>query len=395
MVSPKLKRRPHDTKTIRVLALVTDAYGGTGGIAQYNRDFLEALAAQDNVREVVVLPRVIARSMEPRPKSVIQIETTASSKVKYLRQVAQLTAPAEGFDLVVCAHINLLPAAWWAARRCRARLVLMVYGLEVWSPGTQAQKYMLRRCDAVVTISSITIERMRHWAPIPANRVFLIPNAVDLSAFTTGEKNEALRRRLGIGEGLLLLTLGRMDANEKAKGFDEVLQALPSLLAEFPGLTYCLAGDGTDRKRLEEKASALGVREHTVFTGYVDEHVKLELYRLSDLFVMPSRLEGFGYVFLEALAAGVPVVASSIDGSREAVRDGAWGILCDPGNPDDVIGAIRRGLTNPKMPARSELAYFSKDRFKGGVTRMMRHIFGASTPESSRGETDEAPARCG
>ncbi|HUR00862.1 MAG TPA: hypothetical protein VM166_15540, partial [Gemmatimonadaceae bacterium] len=134
MVSHKLKRHPHDKKTIRVLALVTDAYGGTGGIAQYNRDFLEALAAQDNVREIIVLPRVIARGMEPRPRSVTQVETTANSKMKFLTKVAQLAEGVEGFDLIVCAHINLLPAAWWAARRCRARLVVIAYGLEVWSP---------------------------------------------------------------------------------------------------------------------------------------------------------------------------------------------------------------------------------------------------------------------
>jgi glycosyltransferase involved in cell wall biosynthesis len=82
---------------------------------------------------------------------------------------------------------------------------------------------------------------------------------------------------------------------------------------------------------------------------------------------MPSRLEGFGYVFLEALATGVPVVASSIDGSREAVRLGAWGTLCDPRNPDEVKEALRTGLTNPKRPGRIELNYFSKERFKERV----------------------------
>lgn len=361
---------------IRVLALVTDAYGGTGGIAQYNRDFLESVASYENVSQVMVLPRLIQRDMQPRPKGVINVQTAVNSKVKYLAKVAQLASMSEGFDLVICGHAHLLPAAWLAAKKCNAKLLLMVYGLEVWTPGSWIKRYMLHRVDALVAISAFTIKKLREWAVIAGDRIFLVPNGVDLSAFTPGPKDEALRHRLGLGDGPVLLTLGRMDTHERAKGFDEVLEVLPSLLEDFPTLTYCLAGDGTDRKRLEEKAVKLGVRRHCVFTGYVDEAEKLELYRLCDLYVMPSRLEGFGYVFLEALAAGVPVVASSIDGSKEAVRGGAWGTLADPHNRDEVVTAIRNGLNRPRLPDRGELEYFSKERFRsrvwGALARTLR-----------------------
>jgi Glycosyltransferase len=358
---------------IRVLALVTDAYGGTGGIAQYNRDFLESIAAHESVSEIVVLPRVIARDLHERPPKILHVESAAGSKARYLAKVAQLASPQNGFDLVLCAHINLLPAAWLAARRCKARLMLMVYGIEVWNEGTRLQKYMLHRTDSVVAISAFTTKRLRQWAVIQGDRVSLIPNAIDLDAFTPGPANEDLRKDLGLGDGPILLTLGRMEASERAKGFDEVLEILPSLLEDYPGMTYCLAGDGSDRQRLEQKAANLGVRKNTVFTGYVPEEKKLDLYRLTDLFVMPSRLEGFGYVFLEALAAGVPVVASSVDGSREAVRGGEWGALADPHNRDEILNAIRSGLRDPKVPGRFELAYFSKDRFRSRVWKALEH----------------------
>lgn len=353
--------------SIRVLALVTDAYGGTGGIAQYNRDFLESVAAHEGVRQIIVLPRLIPRDMQPRPKSVINVQTAVNSKVKYLAKVVQLASQSEGFDLIICGHVHLLPAAWLAAQKCGAKVLLMTYGLEVWTRMSWPTRYMLHRTDTVVAISAFTIKRLREWAVIPGDRIFLVPNGIDLWEFTPGPKDESLRNKLGLGDGPILLTLGRMDAHEKAKGFDEVLEVLPSLLEDFPTLTYCLAGDGTDRARLEKKASKLRVKKHCVFTGYVDEAVKLELYRLTDLYVMPSRLEGFGYVFLEALAAGVPVVASSIDGSKEAVRGGAWGTLADPHNRDEVLNAIRSGLNHPKMPDRGELDYFSKERFRSRV----------------------------
>lgn len=365
--------------TLRVLALVTDAYGGTGGIAQYCRDFLECIAAHESVSEIVVVPRVIARDMQQLPPKVTHLHDVAGSKARFVRAVTQLSSPSEQFGLVICSHVNLLPAAWLAARRLNAKLMLMVYGLEVWDPGRWPKRYMLHRTDAVVAISAHTIKLMRQWAVIAGDRVSLIPNAIDLQAYTPGPRNELLRKRLGLGPGPILTTLGRMETTERAKGFDEVLEVLPALLEDFPTLTYCLAGDGNDRARLEQKAETLGVKAHTVFTGYLDEKTKLELYRLTDLFAMPSRLEGFGYVFLEALASGVPVVASSIDGSKEAVRGGAWGAICDPHNRDEVLRAIRTGLRSPKVPERSELEYFSKDRFRDRVWRALERATAAES----------------
>lgn len=368
----------------RVLALVTDAYGGTGGIAQYNRDFLESIAAHPTIDEVVVVPRVIVRELQPLPAKVTHLAQSAGSKLEFLRTVASVSRSRGAFDLVVCAHVNLLPAAWLAARRMNARLLVMCYGLEVWNPGNWPKRYMLHRTDAIVAISAFTVKRLREWAVIAGDRISLVPNAIDLAAYTPGEGSEQLRRRLGLGKGPIILTLGRMDAAERAKGFDEVLEVLPSLLEDFPTLTYCLAGDGTDRARLEQKAEKLGVRDHTVFTGYVPEEQKLDLYRLTDLFVMPSRLEGFGYVFLEALAAGIPVVASSVDGSREAVREGAWGTLADPNNRDELLTAIRSGLVDPRIPDRSELEYFSVQRFRDRVWNALERTLGRPvTPASS------------
>ena len=162
----------------------------------------------------------------------------------------------------------------------------------------------------------------------------------------------------------VLLTVGRMDAAEQAKGFDEILDALPALLKQMPDIAYLAVGDGSDRPRLQEKAVKLGLGNNVFFPGYVDESEKLEYYRLADVFVMPSRLEGFGYVFLEALAVGVPVIASKVDGSREAIRNGAWGQLVDPAQPAELIAAIREALANPFVPNRAELEYFSTTAFE-------------------------------
>jgi glycosyltransferase involved in cell wall biosynthesis len=343
--------------------LVTDAFGGTGGIAQYTRDFIAALASYHDTETVTVVPRLITREPQPLPPRVNQLSEAASGKIPFAL-TAMRAARRETFDWIVCAHINLLPAAVLAATISGGRIILLTYGIEVWSRRNFLSRSLLRRVFGFIAISEITIDRMRVWADIPPHRSFLIPNAIDLSRYTPGRKNDALTSRWSLSEKRVLLTVGRMDAAEQAKGFDEILDVLPSLRKEMPDIAYLAVGDGSDRARLEEKASKLGLQDVVFFPGYVDEADKLEYYRIADVFVMPSRLEGFGYVFLEALAVGKPVIASKVDGSREAVRMGAWGALVDPASPAELLEAIREALLHPRVPPKSELDYFSTSEFE-------------------------------
>lgn len=168
------------------------------------------------------------------------------------------------------------------------------------------------------------------------------------------------------------MTFGRLVSRERAKGFDEVLDILPQLIGVHPRLVYIIAGDGEDRKRLWERVQREGLAEHVVFTGFIDESDKADLYRLADLYVMPSRGEGFGFVFLEALACGLPVVASSVDGSRDAVRDGLLGEIVNPDKPEELIGAILRGLEKPKGFVPDGLAYFSYHHFSNRANAIVR-----------------------
>lgn len=343
--------------------LATDAYGGTGGIAQYMRDLIEAVASYRETEKVTVIPRIIARQPENPPERVTHLSRSAGSKIRFVGMTMRSAAARPAVDWIVCGHVNLLPAATAAAALSSAPIILVVYGMEAWEPRGLLTRMLLSRVFAVVSISQVTIDRMQHWARLPSHRMHLLPNAVDLSQYTPGPKSEALVSRWSLRGRRVLLTVGRMDAAEQAKGFDEILDVLPRLIAEIPELIYIAVGDGSDRTRLQAKAGALGIDAHCIFPGYVSESEKLEYYRVADLFVMPSRLEGFGYVFLEALAAGVPVIASKVDGSREAVRNGKWGALVDPDRPEELMAAIRSALTEPKVPPRTDLDFFSRDAF--------------------------------
>ncbi|HVD61326.1 MAG TPA: glycosyltransferase family 4 protein [Gemmatimonadaceae bacterium] len=363
---------------MKVLVLATDVFGGTGGIARYTRDFVAAVASYPATIDVVVIPRVIAREPEPLPDRVTYLTAPAGSKSRFVSTVLREAARRPRFDWIVCAHVNLLSIAHAAAALCGAKVFLLTYGIEVWDSRSRLAKLLMERTDAVASISEFTLNKMRQWSPLPADATFLLPNAIDLSSYTPGAPSADIGAKWGLDGRRVLLTLGRMDAREQAKGFDEVLEVLPRLLEEYPQLVYMIVGDGSDRSRLEKKSRDLGIDRSVVFTGYVEESEKLDYYRAADLFLMPSRLEGFGYVFLEALATGLPVIASKLDGSREAVRDGAWGILVDPSNPEELASAIKSALTKPYVPPRTELEYFSRGNFEKRVHAALDSVSGVS-----------------
>jgi phosphatidyl-myo-inositol dimannoside synthase len=347
----------------RVLALVSDAHGGFGGISQYNRDVLEAMSGFDSVEDVSVLPRLAHEKLGAVPDKVRYDLRGLGGRFRYLRSVFRHLRENSSFDLIYCAHINLLPAAMLARFYSSAPVVLAVYGVDVWERQSSFVRWQVQRfVSAIVSISAVTRDRMMRWCAVSPDKIHIVPNAIQLEDYGSGPKCPSLLARYSLDGKTVLMTLGRMVGQDRAKGFDEVLEVLPRLISDIPDIAYIAAGDGPDRPRLEAKASALGVADRVVFTGRVDEEKKADLFRLADLYVMPSRGEGFGFVVLEALACGVPVAASQSDGTREAVLDGRLGVVVDPEDPDSIRLGILKALKRPRGVPPG-LAHFAFDRF--------------------------------
>jgi len=356
---------------MRILILTTDAYGGHGGIALYNRDLIEAFAEMAAVSEIVVLPRSQPLPLEEMPAKIRFLSHVAGSKLRYA--ACALRQSLGRFDLVICGHINLLPLATLSSRLLNAPLVMLVYGIDVWNPVSRRIGRHLKHVDAIWSISVITRDRMNAWARLPEGRFVILPNAIHLDRYGLSDKRQELLDRYGLQGSKVIITLARLAGSERYKGFDEVLQVMPELLVSEPSLKYIIAGDGDDMRRLRCKVSALGLERHVIFTGMVSEADKADLLRLSDAFVMPGRGEGFGYVYLEAMACGIPVLGSRLDGSREALREGQLGELVDPSDPAEVKEGILRTLAKPRgIPAGLE--YFAWPAFATRVAEAIRLI---------------------
>ena len=366
---------------MRILALLTDAFGSYGGIAEYNRNLLKALCSYPDISEVVAIPRLQPFETGPLPANLTYVTRGLNSKLKYVQSIWKESRENPCFSLIVIGHLNLLPLVWLLKLETGVPVWLQLHGTDAWPARNRFYLRCLKRVSTCVSVSETTKKRFRKWSGFPEERFAILPNSVDLNRFTPGSKRTGLMNKYGLSGRLVLLTLGRLHTMERAKGLDEVMEVLPELLKEIPNLTYLICGDGSDRPRLEAKARSFGVENRVVFAGLISEGDKVDHYRLADGYVMPSRGEGFGIAFIEALACGLPVVASNIDGSREAVRDPSWGILVDPDNPEEVKQGIREVLRWSSGVRPAGLEYFSDTCFVRRAHRLIGTLLASGKHE--------------
>jgi glycosyltransferase involved in cell wall biosynthesis len=312
---------------------------------------------------------------ETLPPKLTYITGALPNRITYIKAVIKLLKQNSRFEVIGCGHIKLLPLAFLAKLIIGAPLFLIIYGIDAWKPITNAiTKYLLSKIDVIISISEITKDRFIEWSNLIQKKYFILPNAVSQMDYGAGPKNVELLKRYGLSDKIVLMTLGRLAPDEHYKGFDEIMELLPVLSKEIPQIAYLIVGDGGDRPRLEAKAQALGVGDRVVFAGFIPEAEKADHYRLADAFVMPGRGEGFGFVFLEALACGIPVVGSKLDGSREALRGGALGILVDPRRPDEIQAGILQALQQPPGVIPAGLDYFSFENFAKRCHGILRQV---------------------
>ena len=357
----------------RILAFFTDAYGGHGGIALHNRDLLEAVCKMPDCAGVVALPRLMPNPPEPMPDKLAYVREAVGGKLRYLSSTMRLLRGDRNFDLILCGHINLVPLAYVVGRILKVPVVLFIHGIDAWQPTSSLLVNLLvRKIPWVVAVSELTAGRFRSWLNAKDQQVLVNPNSVHAEWYGAGPKNPALLERYALQDKQVLMTLGRLVSVERYKGFDEVLEVMPQMIKDIPNLAYLIAGDGSDRQRLEKKVTDLGLTGHVVFAGRISELEKADHYRLADAYVMASRGEGFGFVLLEAIACGIPVIASKVDGGREAVLNGQLGALVNPSNQEELKGAIVDALAKPKGVVLAGLDHYSFRNFELRVSALIR-----------------------
>jgi phosphatidyl-myo-inositol dimannoside synthase len=246
-------------------------------------------------------------------------------------------------DHIVSTHVNFGPAAHLAKRLFGIPFSLVAHGIDI-HPHLPARTVdSLRAADRVFVVSRWTRDRVLSLGGIDPDRLCVLPNTMDESRFSVAERPAALAERYKIdGKEKVVLSVARLDATERYKGYDRLVRCLPRLEKECGPIRFILVGEGEDKTRADALARILGVERSLTLAGFVPDEELADHYRLADVFAMPSTGEGFGIVFLEAMSCGTPVVAGNRDGSVDALADGKLGLLIDPESIDEIIESIKR-----------------------------------------------------
>ena len=250
-------------------------------------------------------------------------------------------------DVIINGHIGFSPVCILIKKLLKIPYITITYGKDVWNL-TKAQKMGLKDSFRIFTISNYTRNLIiAQLMDYPQNQINLLPNALDSERFKPGNRPEALLRKLGLqSTDKIILSVSRLSKSEKDKGYTKTIAAVKELLGRFPNLKYVLAGSGDDLPRLRNLVKDERLDGVIILPGFISEEELPDYYNLCDLFVLPSKKEGFGFVFLEALACGKPVIAGNKDGSVDAVLGGELGLLINPDNITEIKDAIARVLTN-------------------------------------------------
>ncbi|MDB5150547.1 MAG: glycosyltransferase family 4 protein [Mucilaginibacter sp.] len=287
-------------------------------------------------------------------------------------------------DIVILSHVNLsLIGITIKLINPKCQVWLIAHGIEVWRPVNFIKRMFLKRyCDKIICVSKFTSKQMVHWHHSDPNKCMVLNNAVDpfIKLPETFEKPEYLLNRYSLTPAnQVIFTLTRLASSEQYKGYEQVIKAISRIKHIFPGVKYVLSGqyDSKEEIRIRDLINAYQVNDEVILTGFLNENELTDHFLLSDLFVLPSKKEGFGIVFVEALACGLPVICGNADGSTDAIRDGELGTAINVDDLDELERTIVEYLKSPLTITTRQnlqnqcLLYFNEKHYRSNLQKLI------------------------
>lgn len=351
------------------LLLFPALFSSDGGIERILRLYLKAtceLASPLDRVELIALNDVTlpADRLAPFATPALAADPIACGRNK-LACAWRVLRRARRVDRVICGHVNLLGLARLAQRLSRRLEVwLVAHGTEVWRAFSAAEQAALRAATGILCVSDYTRRELANRCPgLDPTRLHVQPNALD-------PQFEAPLAAQAATPGLIL-TISRLCRDDAYKGIDDLIRALPLIRDKVPHARLTVIGDGDDRARLEATARDLAPGAVS-FAGRVSDAALREALAACQLFALPSRGEGFGLVYLEAMAHGKPCLAVAAAGAPEVV-DARSGVVALPGDVADIAdhaaAALARSWDEAALRARA--AEFSYSRFKARLSHAL------------------------
>lgn len=368
-------------KPEKLRLLFLTAFSHQGGIEKFNRAFLKACSDLKREGEVLFSAHVLHDKQQD-----VDVRYVPSKNFKgysgniFYFLLSQLVTLFHS-EVLVLGHLNLAVIGY--IRKLffpNRKLIVICHGIEVFTPLKGIRKKVLQKADMVLAVSSFTKDQLVNLQQIAPQKISLFPNTVDPFFQLPAEfsKPQYLLKRYGLkGHEKILFTLTRLNSKEGYKGYDKVLSILPVLLKRGVPLKYILAGkaDEIEMDRVNQLLDKHDLKEHVIVTGFLPDQEITDHFLLADAFVMPSKGEGFGIVYIEAMACGLPVIAGNKDGSTEALQFGKLGTLVDPDSLSQITDAVSELLKQEKKDADLQekvMTAFSYPLFCGRLQQLLK-----------------------
>ena len=286
-------------------------------------------------------------------------------------------------DTIILSHINLLPIAYCIKLLAKQKMIIMLaHGTEVWRNIRPWKKHLLQKHIEIWAVSEFTSKMLQEKHQISKHQIKVLNNCLDpyLTLPKVFNKPNHLVKRYKLHQNQpVVLTISRLSSLEAYKGYDLVIKTMPMLLKKFPNLVYILSGqaDLKEKTKINSLIKANQLTNNVFLTGYIPADELVNYFLLADVFVMPSKKEGFGIVFIEATACGCPVIAGNQDGSTDALLNGNLGFLINPESSEELIDAIAHTLTRGKSHdlsialQRKCVAHFNYESYREKVLELL------------------------
>jgi glycosyltransferase involved in cell wall biosynthesis len=377
---------------LRILLAIPDIVNSTGGIQVYNNYLIKALNECGHslsiltINDTLTPPEAnntfISSKLRFDPVGRYGIFRKPIFVIKMFREVINFKP-----DLVICSHVNFAYLCMIIKSIFKIPYFVLTYGIDAFSLSNFKIKG-INYSQKIITISNFTREILtKQIDRTSLSKIFLLPPPLDKDKFIRKTKPEYLMKRWNIkNSDKVIFTLARLSKTERYKGYDKIILALSRIIkaSDSAGLTfkYILGGYGDDIERIKGLIKEYNLENNVILPGFIPDKEIVDYYNLCDLFVMPSKKEGFGIVFIEALSCGKPVIAGNRDASKDALLNGELGVLIDPDNVDELTDVIIRvfkrkipeKLMDPDYLRNKVIEIYGYDKFKEQVNRLIREM---------------------
>jgi len=347
----------------KVCYLNLATYSQTGGIENFNKTFLKALNGLTKVTSISVYDKE-----EDDNNTLANIDFKNFNKNK-VKASLYLIKNIYNVDKLIVAHLNLLPIVIVAKMiNPKLKIYLSIYGIEVWKKLPFMYQIFLSKIK-ILSISTYTTEIFTKYNNISKKNIFYLPPDTSVNI----DKN--FQNVYGDNE-FNILSVTRLDSNDNYKGIDSMIKTIPILISKIPNLKYTIIGKGDDKDRLIELSKELKVQNFIDFKGYV-EFIE-PYYQHCDVFSLPSKGEGFGIVYIEAMKYEKPCIACDDGGQTDVVLDNKTGCLCKYYDIDclseriiTLYGDVEKRNQFGKNGYKYLLEKFTFEKFKERLIRIL------------------------